>query len=80
MEKVNSLKALKDPAHGWAISRLVDLIRNSLRRSLELAAEDVFSIALAGKRLVGQMPERFLPLGLRFLDFFLHLPSSFVSD
>src|SRR5262245_25927338 len=30
VEEINSLKALKDPAHGWTVSRLVDLIRNGL--------------------------------------------------
>jgi hypothetical protein len=43
VEKINPLKALKDPAHGRAVSWLVELIGNSLRGSLELETQDVFS-------------------------------------
>ncbi len=43
VEKINPFKALEDPSHGWAVSRLVNLIRNGLRGSSELATKEVLS-------------------------------------
>src|SRR5712691_10241610 len=46
MQKVNALKTLKDPAHGGAVSGLVDLVGNGLRRLSELAAQHMFRQAI----------------------------------
>src|SRR5216684_5892122 len=50
--------------------------REKSRFSLHCLFPRGFSIALTGKLLLGQMPELFLPLSLRFLHLLLHLHTS----
>lgn len=42
VEEINPFKALKNPAHGRTVGRLVDLIGNRLRGGSKLATEVVF--------------------------------------
>lgn len=46
MEEIDALKALKNPAHGRAVSGLVDLVGNGLRRVSKLTAQHVFGQAI----------------------------------
>ena len=42
VQQIDALKALKNPAHGGVICRLVELIGNGLGGMSELAAQSVF--------------------------------------
>jgi hypothetical protein len=43
VEKINPLKALKDPSHSGTISRLIELIGNGLGSLSQLAAKQALS-------------------------------------